>query len=558
MSGSNNGYVLVKSSNTATVTVQNTGNGNLAGTGGAFNLNGSITAVKGTGFTGSGTPATVSLLDSNAGTGATTASYAYTFAPTARGTASTVVTGSFSNGVGATNTSGNQAVTLTATGVAPIDHVTLTNTAGAGGSAGTGNLGYLLVNSQTGTAAITLSNVGNGNLAGTGGAYNLNGSVTALAGTGYAGSTTPASVSLLDSNAGAGATTSSYNYTFAPSVRGVASTIVTSNFSNGSTDGFNNAASVVNTITGTGVAPIVSVGTGSALSRYNSYGYVSNAQTSTATVSVQNTGNGNLAGSGTAFNLNTSGIGGPTAGAHFTSAAGNASSMSLTDSSSSTLSYLYAPISRGTNSATVAISFSNGNSAGTNLSQTVSSTITGQGVGPTYASTAYWQTSNGTTPLAGTSTAIATPPINGGKTVTASTINYGNLTYSLSRTLLLDISNITHDLNLGNQLLTDLTIVASSISGGNDPGSFSVGTLGTHLIQEGGGDIYLPILVTGNVSGLIDSYLTITTDEGAPLGMAGDQFTYFLTASVVPEPASLAVLGIGLLGLGFARRHVRK
>ena len=49
------------------------------------------------------------------------------------------------------------------------------------------------------------------------------------------------SISLLDGDAAGGPTSATYNYTFAPSVRGVSTTTVTTSFSNGSTDSTNNS-----------------------------------------------------------------------------------------------------------------------------------------------------------------------------------------------------------------------------------------------------------------------------------------------------------------------------
>jgi hypothetical protein len=45
--------------------------------------------------------------------------------------------------------------------------------------------------------------------------------------------------------------------------------------------------------------------------------------------------------------------------------------------------------------------------------------------------------------------------------------------------------------------------------------------------------------------GLKFASLTILTDEGAALTSNGNSFTYQISANVVPEPSSLALLGVG-------------
>ena len=149
-----------------------------------------------TGFSGA-----ASNHNSSLGKGATWLSNAYGFTGgSSAGTTgkSTVTTGTTL--ATSTGTSANQTSTLTFNGftVAPIESVATTSTGSAGnsGSATSGNLGYVLV-TQTGSATVTVQNKGAGNLAGTGSAFNLNGSISASAGTGFS-NPGAASVSLND------------------------------------------------------------------------------------------------------------------------------------------------------------------------------------------------------------------------------------------------------------------------------------------------------------------------------------------------------------------------
>lgn len=114
------GNVRVGASGTATLAVANIGDGNLAGTGSTYNLRGSVGSASGA-FSGAGGAlnGASGLNDSNGG-GTTSASYSFTYTPTARGAHSTGVTTTLNNGVGNTNANGTANTTLSGTGVGPV------------------------------------------------------------------------------------------------------------------------------------------------------------------------------------------------------------------------------------------------------------------------------------------------------------------------------------------------------------------------------------------------------------------------------------------------------
>lgn len=231
------GYVLVGSSGNATVTVTNTGHGNLdtsAGTKG--NLNGTVgkgSAV----FVGGNTK--VSLAD-----GASQA-VTYLFTPTKQSTtASTInIVTTFTNGNSSGDNTGQTVTsTLSGQGVAPVNKVSSVSPV------------YARVGGAAATSTVTVTNIGNGNLAPGGSSVshnNLNGSTP-----GISGSSSWTGIGSTFSIADGGSDVLSFQY--APQgKRGTSSSgNVSVGFSNGNSNLTNTAQTVKATLTGNTVGPI--------------------------------------------------------------------------------------------------------------------------------------------------------------------------------------------------------------------------------------------------------------------------------------------------------------
>lgn len=512
LSQSGGGYALVGSTGTVSLKVQNTGNGNLSGLGDISNLRGTVAAVSG-GFSGPG--GSLSLGDSASKT------FDYTFSPTVKGGTSSIdVSASFFNGSSnGTNSSHNGSFALVGTGVAPVSSLTYVNA------------GYTLVNS-TGTASITINNAGNGNLSGLGAISNLNGT---LSGGSEVFSGPGGALSLADN------ASKTFNYTYKPTVKGATGSVtVSASFANGKTDGTNTAHAQDITFSGVGVAPVQSVGTATA-----NAGLVRVGTTGTASITINNQGNGNLSGLGDASNLNgfiASGAGrfvGP--GGHF----------SLPDAAIQSFDFIYAPTTRTADSMTTTVKFDNGSADGKNLAETVNAQLTGQGVGPVFSS----------------------------DLAPGSTLTFGTISQSDMVSQFLTISNMSTDLNGGDSTLTDLTILSASITGA-DAALFSIENFTPGSVLNEGGSMSLKIAYNGTGSP-VERFgtLTILTDEGAAFGVAGHSFIYQIgatltpdtitppitppttpaaavcVASPVPEPSSLVLLAIAGLLLGCLTRR---
>ena len=207
---------------------------------------------------------------------------------------------------------------------------------------------------------------------------------------------------------------------------------------------------------------------------------------------------------------------------------GKAGTFSLAGGQSSTSAISFAPISRGTYSGTV--SYSSNVVIG-------SVAISGTAVGPVFS------TNVGTTPL--------------------TVINLGNTTPGLAATFDLKITNTsTNDVNGTN--LANLTLESENITGPT-ANAFYVVPLTQNVLGNAAADsplgnsTDLSIVFNPTTDGSFTDYLTITTDQGAPLGDVGQQFTYELTGTSsgtpTPEPATLALLALGGLALLVVRRR---
>jgi hypothetical protein len=448
----------------------------------------------------------------------------YTFSPLTTGAALTT-TPILDNGTQIAT------LTLTGTGVAPV----------AVGPVTSATFGGFVLVGQTSTTPITLNvgNTGNGSLASAanGSLNNLSGSITG-GNSVFVG--TASTFNLADNTNGTTVSTASqsFGFTFKPTIIGTQSTTVATTFSNGAPSTNIAAASVTTTLTGTAVAPVQSVNPAAAT-------VYARAGTSASTaITISNIGNGNTSGLGAISNLSVSSIT-PALGSGFKGSVGNVTSASLTDSASTTLGFTYTPISRGATATTaVSITFSNGNSAGTNLSQSVVSTLTGTGVGPVFAGS-----------IKGGAVSTPTAGANGSIIAASKTIQFGSVGYKNSQTVYLELQNTSTDANGGVASLTDLSILRYSIGGGT-ASAFSVPAGSGVLAENSAGFIEIPITVIGtsNIGSLNDT-LTIFTDESVGFGGTGDTFTYALTAFSVPEAASFVALGLGFAGLAGIRRR---
>lgn len=217
------------------------------------------------------------------------------------------------------------------------------------------------------------------------------------------------------------------------------------------------------------------------------FGNVRVGTSKTADITVTNTGGGTLTGTI-----------GPAINDSYVTPNMDNTAFSLTSGGISSRTFTYTPENRGTTvAATVDITSNAGNS---------SQTLTGSAVGPE----------------------VYTSAIQG------STLDFGILQPGDSASQTLDISNITTDIALSD--LTDLTILSLQITGEN-ASLFSYSGFTPGMVIHKGGSLPLLLQFINNIgmSGMANATLIITTDEDAPLGTAGNVYTFQLQAIVVPE-----------------------
>ena len=525
--GGNTLYALPGQKASGTVTITNVGDGSYAGA----SLTGTLTTSVTTGFAASVANGNFNLADGKAPStpAATTLTQTmtYTGQSTRGASVAATVTANFTNGH-TDGTNSGQTVTKVFTGqtVAPVQSVT------------TGGPNVYALPGQTVTRDFTIANTGDGSLAGA----TLNGTTSNTLGGGFASVTATGSFALNDGVTGPAASTLTHTVSYVgQSTRGNSSTAtVTAAFSNGNSAGTNATQTVTQTFKAQVVAPVASTTSLATL------GPVRVGTSTTGSVTVKNVGDGNLAGADNGTTLLTNLRGNVSVSGSSAITGGGA--VNLTDASSQTYMFTYAPTARGSQSATITTAFTNGSADGKNVASTASSTVTGTAVGPDFDA------------VVGGKNASSGAIINGG------TILFGEAVGGLTLQDLL-ISNLSND--AASKALTDLTLTNVTITGSTEfsfslsgfdsgnTGSFGTSTQNAVLSNlyngDGSGAIAIQFV---SKAGTGAAQLRIETDEGAALGGAGAIYVYNLIWNV-PEPGTIAVFGAGLLGLAISRQRRR-
>ncbi len=135
----------------------------------------------------------------------------------------------------------------------------------------------------------------------------------------------------------------------------------------------------------------------------------------------------------------------------------------------------------------------------------------------------------------------------------------GILDVGTSTTFGFDVFNTSMDLGFADPL-TDLTILDMTFTGLNAD-YFSLESFLPRLLLHEGNSQAINFLFNAPNPGSFDVFLTISTDQFAPLGGTGEEFSYQLTGSAlvpVPAPASSILFMLGLLGIFGRHRLARK
>jgi hypothetical protein len=303
-------------------------------------------------------------------------------------------------------------------------------------------------------------------------------------------------------------------YSFAPTARGSASDLLNVNAVNLSLK----IQQHENTsLQGIGVAPVESVSTSaSPVVRIGTSGL--------ETVSVSNVGDGNLSGLGDPSDL----LGSLSASNGVFQGSGGG--FDLTDGAQTTFDYNFTPTGHGAATGSVTATFTNGSADGKNQASSQNVSLSGQGVGPQYASS-----------------------------LVPGVIDLGAIKLGATATVDLKISNLSIDANGGVADLADLSLLAADLNPLGPGLPFSLENFVPDTILGEGESFDLKIDFSATKLGEQTATLVIATDQNAAFGGEGQTFDYQLMADVVPSPVpeaetwEMLLAGFSLLGLQYRR-----
>jgi hypothetical protein len=154
---------------------------------------------------------------------------------------------------------------------------------------------------------------------------------------------------------------------------------------------------------------------------------------------------------------------------------------------------------------------------------------------------------------------VAAFATDGNPVVGGDTLDLGEVDPNGVATLTLQIANLTTDPNGGDDALTDLSLLDLAITG-EDADAFSLVVIAPDNVLSKGGNRDVTLQVTGPAElGELNAMLTVQTDVGAALGGDGEDYSFQLVATVVPEPASALLLAAaGVTALARQRNAARR